>query len=134
MESLLVEKLGQFIRKECQKRQITTKQFVELCQNRISVDYVNKIKQKVPQSVSIETLQIIADGVGISLKQLMIEIGLIDSIQHEVLSKDEAHRILKGLKPFLDEFLEVENMTAAQRYELACQIYETLKILSYKYK
>lgn len=119
---------------ECRKQGLTNQALAERCNNQISADYIGKIKNKVPKTVSIDILNILAVGLGMTLKQLLEEAGIIDTLDHYTLNNIEADKFIEQLSDYISPFVNVKEMSAAQRIELANYIYDNIRMVSYKYK
>ena len=68
-------KLSIFLSSECKRRDLSIKELAERCN--LSEDYLRKIKRDQVKSVTIDSLNSIARGFGITLKTLLEEIGAL---------------------------------------------------------
>lgn len=130
----MIQNLSEFLSRECRKQGLTNQALAERCNNKISADYIGKIKNRVPKTVSIDTLNILSVGLGMTLKQLLEEAGIIDSLNENCLNNFEADRFIENIADFVSPFMNVKKMSNAQKYELANYIYENIRMISYKYK
>ena len=131
---VMIRQLSEFLMAECRKQGLTNQALAERCNNQISADYIGKIKNKVPKTVSIDILNILAVGLGMTLKQLLEEAGIIDTLDHYTLNNIEADKFIEQLSDYISPFVNVKEMSAAQRIELANYIYDNIRMVSYKYK
>ena len=75
----MIKKLSIYLENEMKRQGIRSSiELSKRCGNRISPDFINKIKRNTPQTVTIDTLTILADGLNLSLKELLIKSEIID--------------------------------------------------------
>lgn len=130
----MIQQLSEFLMRECRRQNLTNQALAERCNNQISADYIGKIKNKVPKTVSIDTLNILAVGLGMTLRQFLQESGIIDSFDKHLLSNSEADKFIESISDFISPWVNVKKMNASQKIELANYIYDNIRMVSYKYK
>lgn len=93
-------KLSIFLSSECKRRHISTKELALRCN--LSEDYLRKIKRDNVKSVTIDSLNSIANGLDITLQTLLEEIGEISLLENRFLNEEEAQKMLASMSPYFD--------------------------------
>ena len=132
----MIQKLATFLEREMKRQKISSAgKLAKLCNNKISPDFINKIKRQEPQTVTLDTLSILAKGLNMSLKDILEQSGIIEDFEHYGLSLEEANNLIETMGPLFNEYTEINlnTLTNLEKVELANQIYEYIKAVSYKY-
>lgn len=133
----MIQKLAIYLEKEMKRQDITSAQkLAKLCNNKISPDFINKIKRNEPQTVTLDTLSILANGLNLSLKEILENSGIIEDFNQYDFSLEEAEFFLNLLKPVFNQYgnLNVSDLNNNEKLELADQLIEYIKMISLTYK
>ncbi|MGN1345075.1 MAG: helix-turn-helix domain-containing protein [Traorella sp.] len=133
----MIKKLSVFLEKEMNRQGIkSASKLAKLCDNKISSDFINKIKRQEPQTVTLETLSILANGLHMSLKELLEKSNIIEDYGNYGLSTDEANHLIEELSSLLVEHdhIDLSSLSNHEKIDLANRTYEYIKMISYMYK
>lgn len=133
---IMIQKLALFLEKEMKRQNISSaSKLAKLCNNKISPDFINKIKRQEPQTVTLDTLSIIAKGLNLSLKDLLEQSGIIEDYGNYGLSLEESNYLIKKMSPLLKQYtnINLKKLSDKEKVELANYIYEYIRMISYKY-
>ena len=126
-------KLGRYIYDECKRKDITVKELSE--KSYLSEDYINKIKRGSVNAPSIDTLERLAQGFGMSLKCFLEETGMIDSTYAYALDRKQSIDFINQIKPFSQNVgIDLSVLNEEEIIELANYIMNTIKMIYYKYE
>lgn len=133
----MIQKLAIYLEKEMKRQDITSAQkLAKLCNNKISPDFINKIKRNEPQTVTLDTLSILATGLNLTLKEILENSGIIEDFTQYSFSLEEAEHFLNILKPVFNQYgnIDITNLNNNEKLELADQLIEYIKMISLTYK
>ena len=133
----MIQKLAIYLEKEMKRQDITSAQkLAKLCNNKISPDFINKIKRNEPQTVTLDTLSILATGLNLTLKEILENSGIIEDFNQYSFSLEEAEYFLNILKPVFNQYgnIDITNLNNNEKLELADQLIEYIKMISLTYK
>ena len=133
----MIEKLSVFLEKEMNRQGIkSANKLAKLCNNKISADFINKIKRQEPQTVTLDTLTILASGLNMSLKELLERSNIIEDYGNYSLSLEEADHLIQQFADLLAEHdqIDISHLNNHEKIELANHIYEIIKMLTYMYR
>lgn len=132
----MIQKLGIYLEKEMKRQDISSAQkLAKLCNNKISPDFINKIKRNEPQTITLDTISILAGGLNLTLKEILENSGIIEDFKHGVSLK-EAELLINTLDPFFKQYsnIDISNLNNNEKVNLANQMIEYIKTVSYMYR
>jgi len=133
----MIQKLAIYLEKEMKRQDITSAQKLsKLCNNKISPDFINKIKRNEPQTVTLDTLSILAGGLNLTLKEILENSGIIENFNQYAITLEEADNLLSTLESTFNQYsnININDLNNNEKLELAEQIIEYIKMLSHAYK
>ena len=133
----MIQKLAIYLEKEMKRQDISSAiKLAKLCNNKISPDFINKIKRNEPQTITLDTLSILAGGLNLTLKEILENSGIIDNFKQNEISIDAVELIINSLNPFFKEYtgVEISNLNNNEKVDLANRMIEYIKTVSYMYK
>ena len=126
-------KLSIYLSSECKRKRLSTKALALRCN--LSEDYIRKIKRDEVKSVTIDTLNSIAQGLDISLKTLLEEIGEIELLDNRFLNQEESNKMISSLLPFFELCnIDLTDLSHSETIELANYLILVTKMSSNKYR
>lgn len=130
----MIEKLSTFLKNECFRQNLSAEELSRKCNGQISADYIRKIIRQTPKTVTIDILEVIASGLGMTLKELLEKSGIIDLNDNYILTNEDADSLIEQLSPIIEPVVDVSQLTRDQRNDFANHLYEYIKMISYKYR
>ena len=132
----MIKKLAIYLDNEMKRQGIRSSiELSKRCGNRISPDFINKIKRNTPQTVTIDTLTILADGLNLTLKELLIKSEIIDPNDEYGLSLEDSKNMIETLSPILKVFnINSSKLNKLETLELANRIYDYIETISHLYQ
>ncbi len=133
----MIQKLAIYLEKEMKRQDISSAQkLAKLCNNKISPDFINKIKRNEPQTITLDTLIILAAGLNLSLKEILENSGIIEDYHQYGASLEEAEILINNLDPFFKQYsnIDVKKLNNNEKVSLANQMIEYIKTVSYMYR
>lgn len=130
----MIHKLANFLTLEMKRQGLSAVDLAKRCNHEISADYIRKIKNTVPQSVTIDTLDILAKGLHMSLKQLLTESNIIDDYGNNGLSVEESNQLIDHLSQSIYPQIDSSSLSSVQKVELANQINDYIQLISRWYR
>ena len=125
------------IQKEMKRQDITSAQkLAKLCNNKISPDFINKIKRNEPQTITLDTLEILAGGLNLSLKEILENSGIIEDFTRYGVSIEEADMLIHQMESLFSQYsgIDITNLNNNEKVNLANQMIEYIKTVSYMYR
>ena len=133
----MIKKLAIYLEKEMKRQDISSAQkLAKLCNNKISPDFINKIKRNEPQTITLDTITILADGLNLTLKEILENSGIIEDYGIHGVSLEEAEILINMLNPLFQQYsnIDIANLNNNEKVNLANQLIEFIKTVSYMYK
>lgn len=130
----MIKKLSLYLKLEMRRQGINASELAKRCDNQISADYIRKIRNQVPKSVTLDTIIILSKGLQVSLKQLLVESMIIDNYDHYGLSVDEATKLIDSIFTSPNLKINLNDLTSVEKLTLGNHIYEYINMISKWYK
>ena len=129
----MIHRLSNFLTKECKKRNLSVKQLSH--KSSLSEDYIRKIKRNIPQSLTIDSLESLAKGLDMTLRELLEEIGYIDILKDYILSIEQSYDFVQKINDYLHMVnIDITTLNQSEILEISNLIMLYIKTLSYKFK
>lgn len=125
-------KLAKYIDEECKKRNLSTKEYAEKCT--LSESYIRQIRRNDFKSLTMDTLQLLAQGFDLPLTFFLEEAGYTSIIPTYMLDMPASLDLINAIKVFAKKCnIDIDNLNNDEIMELANYIMITVKLVSYKY-
>ena len=133
MNMAISEKFSIFLKEECLKQNISTKQLKE--RSGISITQINDLKNNKVKDPRYTTIQILAESLGYTWKEFLERIGEIEIFNDYIVDAHTANEFINANKRYLAQTqIDVSKLTELQKIELTEHIIRTLYLISDHYK
>lgn len=128
----IMDNLAIYITEQCKLKNLSVKDYAKKCQ--LSEDYIRKLKSSKFKAPGLDTLELLANGLDITLKELLEGINAIDIITDYMISEKDAASLLQAILPYLSKCgIDVEPLNSKEKFELVNYLILTLKMIMNKY-